>query len=57
MILEKKGRRGLVTLANTSPIGFSRTHVQMLCQKAHASFMACVSRHDILSCTFRLMNC
>jgi hypothetical protein len=55
--MEKNGWRGLVTLDNTSPIGFSRTHVQMLCQKAHASVMACVSRHDILSCTFRQMNC
>ena len=56
MIMEKNGWRGLVTLDNTSPIGFSRTHVQMLCQKAHASVMACVSRHDILSCEFCLMN-
>lgn len=44
MFSEKNGERGLVFLGdNINPIGVAIPHSQMLCQKAHASVMACVS--------------
>ena len=58
LLLEKTDNVDSYIGHNTNLSGLAvGAYVQMLCQKAHVSVMEHVSRQDILSCTFNLLNC